>query len=94
MSSSFGRIAVLLLGPLTVFAAAAAALVRILPEPLNKTDYLVIGTVATFAALLALFLILLKTSIKSRDLFYKERRRPEKTNETDTGQASAKQEET
>jgi len=94
VKSSFGRIAILVLCPAAVFAAAAAVLLRILPHPLNETDYLVIGTVATFAALLALFLILLKTSIKSRDLFYKERRRGGKIAEVETGPTPAEEKET
>lgn len=87
------RITLFLLGPLAAFGVCAAVLLRVLPAPLTETDYLVIGTVATFAALLALFLVMLKTTIKSKDLFVKEyqpRRRAE-TEETPAGDSPAEQ---
>lgn len=56
-----------------VFAVVAAILSRVIPSPLRSTDYLVIGTVATFVSLVVLFLVLVKTWVKAPDLFYKRR---------------------
>ncbi len=69
------RLAALAAGILSVFAAAAIIFSRVIPGPLTATDYLVIGTAATFAALVTLFAILLKTWARAPDLFYKRRRR-------------------
>ena len=46
-----------------------------MPAPLKDTDYLVIGSVAALAALLMMFLTLMATRLKSRDLFFKKRRK-------------------
>lgn len=69
------RLVALAAGILSVFAAAAIIFSRVIPGPLTATDYLVIGTAATFAALVTLFAILLKNWVKTPDLLYKRRRR-------------------
>lgn len=46
------------------FAAIAAILLRLMPLPRKDTDYLVVGTLATFGALAVLFLTLLATNRK------------------------------
>ena len=69
------KILALLISIALVFAAVAAALFQVLPSPRRETDYLVIGTVATLASLLVLFLILTKTWVKSPGVFFKRRRR-------------------
>jgi hypothetical protein len=40
---------------LMAFAIFAIALMRVLPEPHTKADYLIIGTLATLAALITVF---------------------------------------
>jgi hypothetical protein len=37
------------------FATIAVALIRVLPAPHSKADYLIVGTLATLAALITLF---------------------------------------
>jgi amino acid transporter len=73
--SAKGRILVLLLGAVVVFASVIAVLLRLMPSPRKETDYLVIGAVATFATLLVLFLILVNTWVKKPDIFFKRRDR-------------------
>ena len=73
MHSRFTRFLLLALGIATIFVAVAAILVHVIPGPHRGTDYLVIGTVATFVSLAVLFVVLIKTSIKAPDLFYKKR---------------------
>ena len=58
-----------------VFAAAAAVMVKVMPAPLRDSDYVVIGSVATLLAMLALFLALVSTTMKSKDVFLKRRRK-------------------
>ena len=65
----------LILGGLCVFGVAAAVMVQFMPPPLKDTDYLVIGSVATLAALLVMFLALLATRLKSPDMFFKKRKK-------------------
>jgi hypothetical protein len=65
----------LVLGGLCVFGVSAAVMVQFMPSPLKDTDYLVIGSVATLAALLVMFLALMATRLKSRDLFFKKRKK-------------------
>ncbi len=67
----------LILGVLAicVFAAVATILVEVMPRPLRPSDYLIIGSVATLVALLALFLILVSTTLKSSDVFFKRRKK-------------------
>ena len=55
------------------FAAVAALLLRVLPAPHREIDYLVTGAVATFAAMVALFVMLARTFARGSDLFYKRR---------------------
>ncbi len=76
MSSSAGRILILALGIVAVFFTVAAILSQVIPSPHKNTDYLVIGSVATFVSLLVLFAILLKTWVKQPDVFYKQRKKP------------------
>ena len=58
-----------------VFAVVAAAMVKLMPAPLKDSDYLVIGCVATLLSMLVLFGALLATSLKSRDVFFKRRKK-------------------
>jgi membrane associated rhomboid family serine protease len=70
-----GRILGPALATLATFAAVAVVMVRLSPQPMRDTDYLVAGSVATLAALLALFLALVFGPMKSRDVFFKRRRK-------------------
>ena len=45
-----------------VFVVTVALLTYLIPGPHKPTDYLVIGAVATFACLLLLFVLLIKTN--------------------------------
>jgi hypothetical protein len=58
-----------------VFAAVATILVEVMPGTRHPSDYLIIGSVATLVALLALFLILVSTTLKSTDVFFKRRKK-------------------
>lgn len=69
------RILVLVLAGLCVFTVVAAIMVEVMPGPMKESDYLVIGSVATLVALLVLFLVLISTTMKSSNLFFKKRRK-------------------
>jgi hypothetical protein len=58
-----------------VFVVVAAILLRFMPDPLHESDYLVIGSVATLVSLLVLFLMLVSTTLKSSDIFFKRRKK-------------------
>jgi hypothetical protein len=70
-----GRTLVLVLGVIFVFGGVAAILLRFMPGPLKDSDYLVVGSVATLVALLALFLGLVGTSLRGRNPFFKRRKK-------------------
>lgn len=63
------------LGAVFVFAVVAFLMVQIMPEPLDNMSYLVIGSVSTLLSMLALFLTLIMTRMKSSDTFFKRRRK-------------------
>ena len=58
-----------------VFAGVVVILLAVMPAPLRESDYLVIGSVATLVALLSLFLLLVMTTMKSSDIFFKRRKK-------------------
>jgi len=60
------------LGALLVFGSVAAVILRFMPEPIEDSDYLVAGSVATLVALLVLFLGLVP---RSGDRFFKKRKK-------------------
>lgn len=71
------RVAIFLASALVVFGVVAAILLQILPGPHGPADYLVIGSVATLAALAVLFVVTITGWLKVRDIFfYKRRRKP------------------
>jgi multisubunit Na+/H+ antiporter MnhF subunit len=49
------RPAALALAAVMAFAVFAVALIRVLPSPHTHADYLIVGTLATLAALIAIF---------------------------------------
>ena len=59
-------------GALLIFAAVAAGILRFMPEPIEDSDYLVAGSVATLVGLIVLFLGL---APRSGDVFFKKRKR-------------------
>lgn len=70
MGRTLGIVGALIL----VFAAVAGIMVKVMAGPLKDSDYLVIGTVATLAAMLTLFVLLIATSGKS-NVFFKRRKK-------------------
>ncbi len=67
----------LMLGGLAicVFVVVAAVMLKLMPAPLKESDYMVIGSVATLVALGAVFLVLVSTTMKANDVFFKKRRK-------------------
>lgn len=65
----------LALGIAGLYCAAIFLAFGMVPEPRSRTDYLVIGTVATFAALVAIFVFLATSGNGMADLFFRKRRR-------------------
>ena len=83
------RILILSSGIVLVFVTVAMVFSQLIPGTPSRTDYLVIGTAATFVSLITLFLILLKTWVQHPDLFYSRRPRrvteaPQPTGRTST----------
>jgi hypothetical protein len=60
-----GRIIALIAGAILEFAAVVAVLLALTPEPRAKVDYLVIGTLATFASLATVFALIMLTKKKT-----------------------------
>lgn len=60
-----------------VFGVTAAIGLQLVPGPHSETDYLVIGSVATLFSLCVVFLMLLLTSKKASDMFFRRRVRGE-----------------
>jgi hypothetical protein len=58
-----------------VFVVVAAIMLKVMPAPLKESDYMVIGSVSTLLALGVLFLVLVSTTLKSTDVFFKKRRK-------------------
>ena len=65
------------LAALVVFAGIVAGMVLFMPPPLQSSDYFVIGSVATLVSMLIVFLGLVSTKLKTRDTFFKRRRKPQ-----------------
>jgi hypothetical protein len=71
-----GRTLSLALAVVFIFAAVAAIMLKVMPAPLKDSDYLIIGSVATMASLLMLFVLVAMTSGKGMSVFFKRRKRP------------------
>jgi hypothetical protein len=67
----------LILVPLAacVFAVVSAIMIKLMPTPLKDSDYLLIGSVSTLLALFAVFLVLISTTLKSGNIFFKRRKK-------------------
>lgn len=74
MSQSFRRALAITAAAIGVFALSVIVGLQLTPEPRTQLDYLVIGSVATFLMLGAVFGLLLALWIKPRDFL--ARRRP------------------
>ncbi|MCC7234216.1 MAG: hypothetical protein IT163_02875 [Bryobacterales bacterium] len=61
-------------GMLIVFITAVAILMRVIPGPRKETDYLVIGTLATFAALMLLFVVLVTSIFKDPSALFRRKK--------------------
>ncbi len=73
MSHSFRRALVVVAAAAGVFTLSVVVGLQITPEPRTQVDYLVIGSVATFLMLGAVFGLLLALWIKPRDFLAKRR---------------------
>ena len=69
------RILILGFAAVCIFAVVALLLLKLMPGPLKDSDYLVIGSVSTLVALGVLFAVLLSTTLKSSDIFFKKRKK-------------------
>ena len=58
---------------LAVFAITAAVMLAVLPRPLRPVDFMLSGTVATIAAMLVVFLIVILPVTSKREIFYRKR---------------------
>lgn len=75
MDIRFSRILVLVLAMVLVFGTVVAILMQIIPAPRKETDYLVIGTLATFASLATLFGVLVTTIFKDPSALFFRRKK-------------------
>ena len=68
----------MLLGAAAIaFVVTVAIGLRLLPGPHSETDYLVVGSIATFLSLGVLFAVLITTWIRSSEVFFKKRTQPQ-----------------
>jgi hypothetical protein len=74
MQSSKARWLTLLAAAAIFFGVTVAIGLAIVPEPRTSTDHLVIGTIATLVALVAVFVMIITTIYRTGDTFV--RRRP------------------
>jgi hypothetical protein len=68
------RVFPLALAAVIIFAVAVLLLLKAMPGPLKDSDYLIIGSVATLAAMAAVFGVIIATS-KTSDVFFKRRKK-------------------
>jgi hypothetical protein len=57
-----------------VFGLVAFVLLNVIPGPHKSSDYLVIGAVSTLISMVVLFLVLVKTTYKDTNVFFKKRK--------------------
>lgn len=81
MGDSPRRVLMVALIAAAVFAGAVAAGLRLTPEPRTQIDYLVIGSVATFLTLGAVFGLVLFLWVKPREFLVKRRPKPQNQDE-------------
>ncbi len=73
MKLSSQRVIALVLFDLVVFGLAAFLLLQLMPKPLQPFDYLIVGGVATFLSLLAVWFLLWR-ELPNRSGFLFEKR--------------------
>jgi len=61
-------------GILVVFLATVLILLRVMPGPHKATDYMVIGTMATFVCILLAFIVFVSVAGKRSDIFFKRKK--------------------
>ena len=64
----------LFLGMAVLFTTVVLILNQVLPGPRRPTDYLVIGGAATMVCLLALFVVLISTTMRASDIFFRKKK--------------------
>jgi uncharacterized membrane protein len=64
----------LVIGMAVLFAAVVLILNQVLPGPHGPIDYLVMGGAATMTCLLILFLVLIATSMRAPDIFFRKKK--------------------
>jgi uncharacterized membrane protein len=75
MGSNVGRALMLAGVGVALFGIAATLLVLLLPGPHTPKDYFIIGCMATLLSLVAVFLIVVTTWIKSPIPFFRKRKK-------------------
>lgn len=60
---------------LAIFGVSAIVLLNLIPGPYTTTDYIIVGSLSTLVCLLVVFFILLGTSLKGPNTFFKRRQR-------------------
>lgn len=66
--------AVLIAGVGAVFCLVVTVMWKLMPVPRREVDYLVIGATATMVSLGVLFVVLINTTHKGSDVFFKRRK--------------------
>ncbi|MBI3683091.1 MAG: hypothetical protein HY235_22185 [Acidobacteria bacterium] len=61
-------------GIVLVFVLVVAVMWTLMPHPRQQVDYLVIGGTATMVSMAVLFLVLINTTYKGEDIFFKRRK--------------------
>jgi hypothetical protein len=82
MESHSRRVLLVFAAGAAVFASAVAAGLRLVPEPRTQLDYLVIGSLATFLMLGAVFGLILMFWVKPREFLAQRRRKQASTPQT------------
>jgi hypothetical protein len=62
------------IGIAALFVMVVLVFDQVLPGPRRPTDYLVMGGAATMICLLVLFLVLISTSMRSPDTFFRKKK--------------------
>jgi len=64
----------LFIGMAMLFVVVVLVLNRVMPGPHRPTDYLVMGGAATMVCLLVVFVILITTSMRASDIFFRKKK--------------------
>jgi len=58
---------------LVLFTLAVTLLLHVMPQPLRSVDYLLAGGAATMICMAALFFLLIATTLRTPDTFFRRR---------------------